>query len=238
MKPFELDQMDEMTWSSGEMDQRGVGISKDTIKFLQKNGKYIGDQDGRRIFYVFDDLHVYGIEHEREGELSSIATFVDTQVDDKPALEFRYGYTIPESRRGNQMFRILWFIKDNQGKPIIDYGSQSNDAQKMLQNIAQTGRFEINWYNIKTRERKLYEPSIDHPKHAPFRSDETMTDWRILIEKSERPSHPTYGWDFSPWGNIWSMFEDDESKDYREGLTGEQIKEHFNKLKREVNETI
>jgi hypothetical protein len=89
-------------------------------------------------------------------------------------------YFITSLERDNgHASRLLWFLKDNLKKSIIDYGALSDDGLKFMSALSKTMRFRVEWYNIKTHEREPFDQEQEKMAY------DKQTDWRALIEGSE-----------------------------------------------------
>lgn len=160
------------------------------FEYLQKNGKLIGHQDGYDVVYAkgnSNSEHYYGLKDEK-GDIITILLLVNhTPIDNKSTKEFKFIHT-KESRRGESMSkRLLFFVKHHEGSSLIDYGMQSDMGVNFLKSLAKTQRYNIFWYNVKTKEKQPYNYTTDEKGKPPFRSTVTQTNWRILIEKDESP---------------------------------------------------
>jgi len=177
-----------------------------TFDFLKSNGEIVGHQDQLAIIKAtcFDDI-LYGILNQHN-ELTTIASF---REKDPRALELHVIHTLSEFRGRGDAARILWFLKSQEGKAIIDHGVQSLSGMRFIMSLAASKRFEINWFNEKTKEKISYDPNKDGPNNEPFRSLTKITNWKILIEGDDKPSLPRFYYpDPFPRGNVWTIFED------------------------------
>jgi hypothetical protein len=177
---------------------------KSYFDFLDKEGVLVGEQDGLDIICVKDtaiNVVIYGIK--QNNIITSIAVFTP-QSDDLWIQKIIH--TLTTYRDKQYIFKLLWFIKSQEGKKLLSYGTHTSDGIKFVQSLAKTNRFDLYWYNTKTGDKIPYQYEIDGPLNTPYRSNVMMTDWRVLIEKDEHPSFPRFNTDIVRW--LHCVFDD------------------------------
>lgn len=196
---MKLRELREMTMNISDQSDKQV---KSYFDFLSQDGKHVGDQDGLPVVKatVGSDIF-YGIMDNNQ--LVSICTLRRTMDND--ILILHIAHTLTQFRGKSHIFKLLWFIKNQEGKSLLDYGAQTSDGIKLVKALSKTKRFNISWVNPKTKEKIPYNPVIDSPDNSPYRSHASKTDWRILIERDSEPSFPRYDDNFVK--GIISLFD-------------------------------
>lgn len=163
--------------------------------YLKQHGHLIGEQDGLNVYAAsYNDIILYGIG------TSDIITTVAVFKPEKSDLWVQHiVHTLQPYRNKQHIYKLLWFIKSQEGKRLISYGTHTSDGIKFIQNLSNTGRFDVYWYNTKTNDKIPYDSTTDGPQNVPYRSNIQMTDWRILIEKDDHPSFPRFDDDLVKW---------------------------------------
>lgn len=174
---------------------------KPYFDYLEQHGTIVGEQDGLDISCVKSgDIVIYGIL--QDNVITSLATF--TPQTDNLWIQ-HIVHTLVPYRDKQHIFKLLWFIKSQEGKQLLSYGTHTMDGIKFVKSLAKTGRFALSWYNTKTNEKVPYDQAIDGPENTPYRSNITMTDWRVLIESDEYPSFPRFDDRMVKW--YYQVFE-------------------------------
>lgn len=164
------------------------------FNYLQQHGKHIGDQDGLEIWSTTlpDMTILYGIKNENN-ILTTLCSFKPVS----PTLwELGFIHTIKPFRGTKHSLKILWFVKNQEGKSIVDSGAMTSDGIKMTKMLSASKRFKVYWYNIVTKQKVNYDRTSDNFKNVPYRSNVEKTDWRILIESDNKPSFERYDTNF------------------------------------------
>lgn len=157
---------------------QGEEFIEKTIEWLKQNGTKWAEALGNRqvIHGSYNGQDIFGLANS--DTILAIGVFVDVGE----FYELRL-ITNTTGKAGNfyPMLSLLFTVKEYIGKPIIDYGSQSELGSRFAKAVAKSGHFNIFWYNIKTNEKRQYNPNEDQPGTKPYR-DVIRTDWRILVE--------------------------------------------------------
>lgn len=158
---------------------------KPYFDYLQEHGSHVGDQDGLEVWASYSkDTIIFGIK------LNNITTTVVTFSPKTDILwELQIVHSLTQYRGYKHSHKILWFVKSQEGKQIIDYGCQTDDGMRLVKSLALSQRFEISWINVKTGEKHPYTNNINN---TPYMSKLKKTDWRILIEGDDTPSFDRY----------------------------------------------
>lgn len=186
---MKLQEISEMTMNNyvEQTDEKALPY----FEYLTQHGQHIGDQDGLAILCTkFNDTILYGIKQN-----DTITTIITFKIKNNTTWILHVAHTLTRYRGKRHILKLLWFIKSQEGKSIIDYGSQTNDGIRLVKTLALSNRFELSWYNIRTNEKQPYNAKTDNTKNTPYRQDHKMTDWRILIEGDEYPSFDRYDTD-------------------------------------------
>ncbi len=162
---------------------------KPYFDYLYAHGKHVGDQDGLEIWMypISPSEKIFGVKQDDVLTTISLYNTKNNKVWIQHVI-----HTLTSYRDKQHIFKLLWFIKSQEGKQILSYGAQTADGIKFVKSLAKTGRFEVSWYNIRSNEKVPYDYEVDVPNNKPHRQDMLMTDWRILIEGDERPSFERY----------------------------------------------
>lgn len=198
MKLKDLKTANEMTITYGQFDKN----TGNNILQLINNGSHVGDVDGRPIIRTeVNGILLYGIKDQDNP--AAVCSFLPIS---QTVWEWQVAFTSVEHRRQGMIARILWFVKDQEKKSILDYGAHSQDAVEMLKSLAKTNRFNMFWFNTETKEKVQYDPQQDN--NTRFTSLVKRTPWRILIENNENPTFPRFDKSTTfPWGNPHVLFE-------------------------------
>lgn len=159
------------------------------FEYLTKNGKHVGDQDGLEVWAadIENNMMLYGIK-ANDGNIAAICTF---NVSGTNTWILYVVHALTQYRGGFYPHKLLWFIKSQEGKKILDYGVDTQDGINFTKSLARSKRFGIYWYNTETGEKVKYDAQTDSTENTPYRSHE-MTDWRILIENDKYPALDRY----------------------------------------------
>jgi hypothetical protein len=172
------DFLHEMTFSAGQQD---FAYEPD---FSQ--AQKIGELNGYDILH--NDL---GYCLSKDGK---VYTWILIQGEEIQAVR-----TIPEARKQHLAENLLFWLKSYLNKSLVFGRVMSNDAIAWIKMLANSGRFNMFWLNIKTKERQPYNSAEDRPNLKPFRSLATATDWRVFIEAYDGDFfHKTY----SEWNKL------------------------------------
>ncbi len=165
----------EMTLKRSSDMPDNIGMSN--IEYVQKSGKHMGDQDGKKIFglKLKNNYYIYGIEND--DKITSIVCFHLGTIFDNDYAVIDVAYTLPEYRKINDMRRIMWFIKAQEHLKLMSGGEESSSAISYIDKLFKNGAFSPKWLNLKTGEIKDYTD-----KTIKFRSSENFTDWRLIVE--------------------------------------------------------
>lgn len=193
----------EMTINVG-VDQTDDRL-KPTFDYLDKHGTHVGDQDGYSIYSAkYNATILYGVRI-KDGTL--VTVLVGNSIGD--TFHLQVIHTLQQHRNLNHAIRLLWFVKNQESKQIIDYGAQTADGIRFVQALARSGRFTVVWYNLQTKEKIKYSPEEDGIDNAPYRGMQ-QTPWRILIEGEQTPTFERYAKDQpggvfgEPYHKLWN----------------------------------
>jgi len=164
-----------------EMTMRGPDLSKQAQDFVdkyqdhwKKHGKYIADIEKYR---VLQDRIYYSLWNNDEQIIAAVALYnADNTVDD--------AWVHPAYRNQKIFSKILWFFKTRLNKtPLLLGQVHSNIMQEVIKGLS---RFEKNWFNVRTLEKKPFSlETLDD-----FYSWGQVTPWRLMLENAG---------DFSEW---------------------------------------
>jgi hypothetical protein len=196
---MKLSELSEMTLTN--LTTQTDNKTKPYFDYLYQNGQHIGDQDGLEIISApLDNGVIYGIKRN-----DIITTFVTFEYQSDSIWILKMVHSLEQYRGSKDAHKIIWFIKSQEGKAMLDYGVQTLDGIRFVKSLSLTKRFAISWLNTKTNEKIPYDPKTDSPNNTPYRSHINITDWKILIESDERPSFTRYDREFVK--GIWCIFE-------------------------------
>lgn len=154
-----------------------------TFEYLEAHGIHTGDQDGKKIYVCdYNDLFIYGIMND--GILTSFLS-ISKDKDVNGFNKLFVMFTKPEFRGKNDLQRLFWFLKDDEGLKIISGGVQSDAGHALMKSLERSKRFSMFWYNLDTKEKLAYSGEDDmYP--SKFRGA-MITPWRIIIEAANSP---------------------------------------------------
>jgi hypothetical protein len=198
------------TMKMGEISQQVIDSS---LEYLEKYGEHTGDQDGKQIFRaIYQNSEMYGIKNNNV--ITSFLTFSKSN-DSSGYRTIGVAYTAPHFRNKKDLQRIFWFAKEHDKISFISSGVQSDKGQELMKALSKTGRFEMDWLNIGTKEKIKYDPIADTiNSNNKFRSISKPTDWRIIIECAEKPIFESRYTDLVK--NAWCVFSDSRENDIYE----------------------
>lgn len=202
MKLEEIKPMYEMTMHGGS--SRSDADMQQDFQYMDQHGTHVGDQDQLPIVRVsYNGGVVYGIKED--GKTVSLVTFMPKG----DMLEMGVAHTLAPNRGQNHFKRILWFVKEQEGKSIIDHGVQTDAGRKAIQSLSRSGRFRMWWFNTNTGEKVEYDHTTDDKDNSPYRAISDKTPWRVMIERADTPSLDRYYNGNVPFfkGNHWILFE-------------------------------
>lgn len=178
------------------------GFIEKTVTWLSQHGtKWAESMGGRKVIHSsYNGQDLYGLVDK--DAIIALGVFVDAGQ----FYELRLITNITGTG-GNfyPMLSLLFTIKEYIGKPIIDYGSQSKQGQRFLKALSKNGHFNIFWYNTKTGEKNTYNPDEDVQGTKPYRSTK-RTDWRILVEHTEKGEEEFPREGLTPFGTPQDFF--------------------------------
>lgn len=165
-----------------EMTMRGGDFNLTAAKFVafkkedwKKNGKHVGDIEN---LSVLQDGYYFSVwDNDTIVACTSLTGYADYNIVDEVWVNPEY--------RGQKIFsKLIWFYKTRLNRNNILIGQvHSKDMQEVIKGLS---RFDKYWYNIKTKEKKLF--SLD--TLDDFYSYTQVTPWRLLLENDG---------DFSTW---------------------------------------
>ena len=140
------------------------------------NSEVIGHVNGHNIVYfTSNNKNYYGMTSD-----TIKAWLITTSIE--IGEEIQSMRTLPEYRKENLMNNLLFWLKSYLRKTLIMCDTMSNDDIAFIKHLSYSGRFKINWYNLKTKESIPYDGSVDHSGLSPYRGKIEPTDWRIVLE--------------------------------------------------------
>lgn len=188
MKLFEV--IEEMTMS-GVVPQTDQKMQPYFDK-INEYGEIVGHQGNKNILkFEYQGTVYYGISTPNSNDCISIASF--TSTNNPNIWQLGFVHTLSKFKGKGDIFRLLWFIKDQEGKSFIDYGVQTDDGIRFVKALAKTKRFSIKWINTETNKKQPYDPNTDSIDNPPFRSRRDITPWKIFVECSGySPAFPRF----------------------------------------------
>lgn len=197
-----MEHVSEMTINAPQLPQY---IVDSFIPHLEEHGKEwaIGPNGTSIIKTTHEGLDIYGLR-DQKGILVSFVTFKPVKYNNQEF--YQLNVLSNTTNRGGGFYaqlNLLWTIKEQIGKPIIDYGSQTSSGKRFAAALGKTGRFNIHWYNTKTGQQERYNPN-DDPIQSKHRGM-AMTDWRMVVENATISAFPKKGFKY-PGGFVGIPF--------------------------------
>lgn len=184
MKLSEIKSLEETTRIIGSFSEDNA---KRYIDYLNEQGEYIADWDGKKIVSInANGYDYYGIKDTLDSPVGSFLVGKNIILNNTPFFEMSVIYTIPQNRGKHDMQRLLHFIKNTQNVHILG-GDILYDAGISFYNaISKSDGFVAYWYNFNTNEQRPFEINDEYIKtHKP-------TDWRFVIEGMDERSFPLF----------------------------------------------
>lgn len=154
------------------------------IKYLEKNGKHIGNQDGKEIYSTTHTshgriYHFYGIK--TDDAITSIIILFPVNIKNTEYNMVDTVYALPKYRSFNDIRRLLWFVKTFENKSLISNGTESQAAGRFIDALFKTKSLNPKWLNITTGDIEDYDPSSTDK----YTVTSNKTDWRLIAESAE-----------------------------------------------------
>lgn len=155
---------------------------------IRKNSSHIGDIDGLSVYKWKYQNDNYILSLYKENEFLSLLNL-------KSSENFHIlfiAYTVPKYRNQNHSKRLLYFLKNKLSIPIIDYGALTIDGINFYKSLNKDPRFDIKWFNNKTKEKRKFEISDEYISNS-------VTNWRVIIEKDLETILPLFETNLFPY---------------------------------------
>lgn len=170
------------------------------IDLVSRLGKKLGDFNGLEFFNLnYNDSSF--LVTKQGGEWIGYVNYNEITILGTKYYQLLIVYIQPQFRNKAHLSKMIWFLKNQFNKPVIDYGVVSKKGLETYLAMNKSGKFDMRWLNTKNGETDEMtnlegKTSLSGP-----------TDWRIIIESDSSPINMVKGTG-GIMGGRYSFFED------------------------------